>query len=560
METPKRKPSTNRGPLIIAATVAALLLAAAMFGGQAAFARNPGQASTGAGQASKQAAQNKPSQPMVPVGSAFTYQGQLIQDGVPGNGQYDFQFRLYDAPTGGNQVGGAIDMADQTVTNGLFTVSLDFGEAIMQGDARWLEMDARVAGGGSYTTLSPRGALNAVPYSQSLMPGSSTTGSLGGPVLQVTNTGSGDGIRGYTSGTNTAGVYGTSSGTGYGVHGHSTTTYAGVYGDSTAVNGTGVIGLATATNGKGVVGSSTEEDGIGVYGVSNNGFVTLYGIGVRGASNSYYGAGVRGDNAIGAGVYGSSTSSYGVFGHSNTNTGVYGESTGGGNGVYGLSIGGAYSTGVQGVADGANAKAVSGTALNGGWAGFFDGNVRITGTCCAAGAGTFQIDHPLDPANKYLNQTAMESPDMVNVYSGNITTGVNGEAVVTLPSYVEALNKEFRYQLTVMGSQFAQAIVASKIKNNSFTIKTDRPNVEVSWQVTGIRKDPYAQAHPLQAEVDKSANEKGKYLHPELYGQPESKGIDYERKQKLNEQLAKLNTQKTSPEGFRQSRTPGVTK
>ena len=109
---------------------------------------------------------------------------------------------------------------------------------------------------------------------------------------------------------------------------------------------------------------------------------------------------------------------------------------------------------------------------------------------------------------------------MLNVYNGNVTTDANGEASVTLPEYLEALNQDFRYQLTVIG-QFAQAIVAQEIRNNQFTIKTDQPRVKVSWQVTGIRQDPWAVAHRMAAEEEKAAEDKGRYLHPELWGQPE---------------------------------------
>jgi hypothetical protein len=90
------------------------------------------------------------------------------------------------------------------------------------------------------------------------------------------------------------------------------------------------------------------------------------------------------------------------------------------------------------------------------------------------------------------------------------------------------LNRDFRYQLTVIG-QFSQAIVAKEIENNRFNIKTDKPNVKVSWQVTGIRQDAYANAHPFVVERDKSTDERGYYLNPESFGQPESKGILYVR-------------------------------
>ena len=146
-----------------------------------------------------------------------------------------------------------------------------------------------------------------------------------------------------------------------------------------------------------------------------------------------------------------------------------------------------------------------------------DGNLEVNGTIIEhgfAGRGTrTTIDHPLDPLNKTLTLSTMQSPDLINVYSGNATTGGNGEAVVMLPAYIEALNKDFRYQLTVVG-QFAQAIVLEKIVGNRFKIKTDKPNVEVSWQVTGIRKDAAAEKNRTPVEGDKTDKERGKYLYP----------------------------------------------
>ena len=139
------------------------------------------------------------------------------------------------------------------------------------------------------------------------------------------------------------------------------------------------------------------------------------------------------------------------------------------------------------------------------------------------------MDHPLDPANKLLQHAAVESPDMKNIYDGNIVTDAAGEAVVELPDYFEALNRDFRYQLTVIG-QFAQAIVATKIANNRFTVHTDKPNVEVSWQVTGIRKDAWANAHRVNVEPVKTALYQGHYIHPELYGAPEEASMEWARR------------------------------
>jgi hypothetical protein len=143
------------------------------------------------------------------------------------------------------------------------------------------------------------------------------------------------------------------------------------------------------------------------------------------------------------------------------------------------------------------------------------GNVNISGNL-TKGSGSFKIDHPLDPANKYLYHSFVESPDMMNIYNGNVVTNRDGLATVVLPGYFEALNRDFRYQLTVIG-QFAQAIIARKIARNQFIIRTNKPRVEVSWQVTGIRHDAYANAHRIPVEENKPPQEQGHYLHPDLF-------------------------------------------
>jgi len=152
----------------------------------------------------------------------------------------------------------------------------------------------------------------------------------------------------------------------------------------------------------------------------------------------------------------------------------------------------------------------------GGQAAAFEGNVDVTGML-SKGGGTFKIDHPLDPENKFLYHSFVESPDMMNVYNGNVVTDDNGLAVVELPEYFEALNKDFRYQLTAIGGLFKVG-VGKEISNNQFTIISEIPNAKVSWQVTGIRNDAFARENRIQVSVPKSEQEQGKYLHPEAFG------------------------------------------
>jgi hypothetical protein len=153
--------------------------------------------------------------------------------------------------------------------------------------------------------------------------------------------------------------------------------------------------------------------------------------------------------------------------------------------------------------------------------------IYVSGTVYAD-SKDFKIDHPADPANKYLLHTSVESSEMMNIYSGNITTDELGVATVTLPDWFEAENGDFRYQLTTIGRD-AHAWISQKVANHQFKIATNATFVEVSWQITAVRQDAYAKAHPLVVEQQKTGQERGFYRHPELYGQPEEKRIDRPR-------------------------------
>lgn len=158
------------------------------------------------------------------------------------------------------------------------------------------------------------------------------------------------------------------------------------------------------------------------------------------------------------------------------------------------------------------------------YAGYFSG--LIYATIGTFGTKPFTIDHPLDPTNKYLRHYSIESSDMMNVYNGNITTDANGYATVILHNYFEALNEDFKYQLTLIGT-FAQAIIKEEVNNNQFIIQTNEPNVKVSRQVSGVRHDAVAKKFPIIVEEEKVAKDKGKYIEPTAFGQPEEMGIHF---------------------------------
>ena len=307
-------------------------------------------------------------------------------------------------------------------------------------------------------------------------------------------------------------VDGSDDGVGYGVSGKSS-------------SGNGVYGLSQSTDGYGVVGENKSSVGYGVYGKSNG------GNGVYGVSSSGYG--VYGVSQTGTAVVGISDDHYGVVGVSSNLAGLYGKS----------------------VND---------------YAAVLNGNVKITGNL-EKGGGSFKIDHPLDPANKYLCHSFIESPDMKNVYDGVVVLDNKGKAEIDLPDWFGPLNKDFRYQLTAVGAPGPNLYIAEEIsdmattntntkysssksssnyknKNNSsrFKIAGGASGMKVSWQVTGIRKDPWANANRIHVEEDKPAKERGYYLHPDLYGQPEEKGISHLLFPKEKKELLVNNKKKTN--------------
>jgi hypothetical protein len=321
-----------------------------------------------------------------------------------------------------------------------------------------------------------------------------------GFMIGVRGAGGQVGVSGFSQGG--IGVAGSSQ-TGSGVNGTSIKSLGikGLSIESTGVGGesssaTGVFGIThgTGDQAKGVAGEAKEKDAIAVYGRSIAGF---------------------------AGFFQSETSD-GVRGISRNGTGVVGIATGAGGGA----------KGIAGEAREKGAVAVYGQSTAG-FAGFFRGRVTITDSLLVdkiyakeitGSRKLFQIDDPLDPADKYLTHVAVESDQMINSYSGNVTLGPDGTVWVNLPNWFEALNTDFRYQLTPVGS-FAPVYIAHEIQNRRFRIAGGKPELKISWQVIGVRKDAYAKAHPIQVEQEKPEAERGHYLHPVELGLPESRGI-----------------------------------
>ncbi|MCH2107489.1 MAG: hypothetical protein MK291_12705, partial [Planctomycetes bacterium] len=303
-----------------------------------------------------------------------------------------------------------------------------------------------------------------------------------------------------------------------------------VTGDVDGVNGS----FASNSSGTGLLGfingvldaefTGTFSDRPAVRGVNDN--TPYYGIGGefsggwKGLKARATGSGIGDRTAVDADAIGGSTNvavdaraedsnaavNYGVKAYaisaSNNNYGVRAEANGSGYGVY--------------------AK-----GNNGATAGTFIGNVDVTGGL-SKGGGSFKIDHPLDPENKYLFHSFVESPDMMNVYNGNAVFDATGVVEVELPDWFESLNREFRYQLTCVGG-FAPVYVSEEIEGNRFAIAGGNEGLKVSWQVTGIRKDPWAEANRIPTEVEKAPADRGSYLHPEARGLPAERGLYQQR-------------------------------
>jgi hypothetical protein len=313
----------------------------------------------------------------------------------------------------------------------------------------------------------------------------------------------------------------------------------GVYGFASAANasGIGIQGRATGDTSRGVEGVSIGSSGTGVWAEgatavyatsdSNSGrAIQAYSLSSTGDTR---GVNVSVNSPDGIGVYavGPKRAVYGFSSAANADgIGLYGRATGGNSkGVLAESIG-LTGKGIHAKVTSTNSSANAILAESGGgssYAGYFLGRVHVAGVLSKS-SGSFKIDHPLDPENKYLSHSFVESPDMMNIYNGNVTTDSDGKVIVELPNYFEALNIDFRYQLTVIG-QFAQAIVSKKINNNSFEIQTNKPNVEVSWQVTGVRNDAFAKKNRIKVEEEKEAENIGTYLNPEAFGQKVSNVI-----------------------------------
>jgi hypothetical protein len=280
----------------------------------------------------------------------------------------------------------------------------------------------------------------------------------------------------------------------------------GVHGISTNESESGVFG-ENVSGGYGVKGSIS---GTRVY-PNSEAFAAVWG------DDSGGGLGVKGTTKSGVGVYGASgpgivmsmADTAGVWGDSEHSVGVYGGSVDG-EGLFGFSVSG---TGVFAWGEPAI---------------FAWGNLYVMGDQFVSGTKAFQIDHPVEPEEKYLNHFCVESSDLKTMYDGLIVLDASGEAVVELPTWFEALNTDIRYQLTSIG-KFAPLYIAEKLSSGRFKIAGGESDLEVAWQITGRRNDPYARLKAVPVEQEKSSLERGRYVHPNCYGAADEQSIAWAR-------------------------------
>ncbi|MFO7742634.1 MAG: hypothetical protein R6X31_10020 [Anaerolineae bacterium] len=472
------------------------------------------------------------------IGTAFTYQGQLADGAGSADGPYDFRFIVYNAASGGSQVGSTVSGDDVCVSEGLFTVELDFGD-IFDGTALWMEVAVRPgASTGTHAILAPRQPLTPAPYAV-YADRALWTNLIGVPA---------DIADGDDDTTCTAGDGLTLDGTALSAD----TAYlqrrvsdACTSGSAIRViNADGTVTCEPVDGGAGNITGVYAGDGLTGGGASGDVVLEadFWGSGtattVAHSDHDHWGqqwsgsgtglsldGGIKGLNVVASG--------YGVEAHIPSATGyTYGvtgwsESTDG-TGVYGLAS----------ASSGKNYGVYGESRSPGGYGGFFYGDVHVTGTLTKF-LGAFKIDHPVDPENQYLYHSFVESPDMKDVYDGVVTLDAQGEDTVQLPDWFEALNQDFRYQLTAIGVPMPDLYIAQEIQDNRFEIAGGAPGRKVSWQVTGIRHDPYAEANRIVVEEEKPPEERGTYLYPQGYGQPEELGLDYQRDADLVDQAPK---------------------
>ncbi len=456
------------------------------------------------------------------VPAVMSYQGVLTDNSgnpIP-DGNHTVTFRLYDLAQGGVPLWTEAHLLP--VVGGVFGVNLGIVTPLDLPFDRTYYLGISIDSGAE---MAPRRTLTAAAYSlstkaiddgvavRSLNGLRDDVAIVGGDNVSVTQLGntltitsSGDGGGTTTTGANTLDAAYDEGGPGAGRV---------ITADAGPVRIEGADGLVV----QGWVGIGIDPPEVPVDVLSTH-FYAIYG---ETSTQEQAGAGVCGAlNTTTAGPGGS-----GVIGicldPSATSNGVWGDHAGVGMGVFGTAPDG---FGVAGLAYGQQSENVGiygeSAAMGVGWAGYFYGDVAVVGQILTGGGSAMLIDHPIDPEGKFLYHAPVQSPDMMNVYNGNVSLDNNGQAIVTMPDYFEALNSDFRYQLTAVGAPGPGLYIAEEIGNNQFKIAGGTPGAKVSWTVTGVRKDPQSEQLDRTVVRNKPANKTGRYFDPAAYGKDKS--------------------------------------
>ena len=476
------------------------------------------------------------------VPSLINYQGQLVDaTGAPlANGNYDLTFRIYSADLGGSLLWGPQVASGVPLVGGRFNVILGPTDANSQAVSgvfssnavTYLEIQV-----GANSPISPRQQILSGAYSLQAQ----NSGLLSGYGWDAVFTDTGRPDTGHVPGTKIANASITSSQIGPGAITTSQLGSEAVTSANIAPGAVGTLQIASGAVGTGQIADGavgTQEIANGAVGtaqIASNAVDTAQ-IATNAVGTAQIANGAVGTAEIAAGAVTSGQIGLPLFlsGYAGeyfirvgsgppavlevTNSAVSsagfprffagpGLRVGGEIAIEAFSHGGAYAY-----------------IGNGSDAADFYGNVSVNGTLSKSG-GSFKIDDPLDPANKYLSHSFVESPDMKNVYDGVVTLDGSGEATVNLPEWFGALNKDFRYQLTAIGAPGPNLYIAKEIAGNSFKIAGGAAGGKVSWQVTGTRQDAWANAHRIPVEEMKPEAERGFYLAPELFGQSQEKSV-----------------------------------
>jgi hypothetical protein len=460
------------------------------------------------------------------------FQG-FLADGTTGDpitATYDIVARIYDQSAGGSMVWGPEAHDATPITEGWFNIELGSSVALPAFDDPPYYLALMIDG----ETLDPRLKMASVPTALR-----SGTVDMMLPYMQILNTGD-HALDIRQNGTGNCGWFeqGNALG-GSALYARSVSSNPGVHARNTG-NGPAFRAQADGDGPAGIFEGDVQIAGL-LEGSVTDTFAAKFSSSCPGAlviRSRYTGPQ---DAGTAAGIYSDAylEDGWGIGGMFGGNfAGAICEAqasptAGGGFGLIGQCLGGegtTANTGVWGYASGGGDNyGVVGEALGGSrqetWAGYFNGDVYAD--AYYAPLALMRIDHPVNPADATLSHAFIASDEMKTVYDGVVLLDGSGSAWVELPDWFEALNGDFRYQLTPIGAAAPNLHIASAIVGNRFAIGGGEAGMEVSWQVTGIRHDAVAEMRRAPVEATKLGDKRGKYMHPEAFGLPETMATDY---------------------------------